>query len=469
MWCWFTTVHNTPPSQGQLGSQSTANAVQAPTPVGSSGSTRVLRGLLTEADEAAVAEYVRVERTAGRMQSHEAMVNRVHSVQTKKEGASSTLDQYMCHVRRIARVKDDAGRPLAPSPANYCEFLSKCRAQGVHCAHATAYRMMSAMAFMVGVSGRAVTDSENKMMTMACEGYVRQFPEEPAPVKGAITAEQLDQLIQWMYDNVADEDKARTLAEGVEMQWALALRGSQVATLTLGQIQKLCTKHEANRGSAWFYSGPRHKKSQAHKKLLDTERHWCAPEKNKFVSEFIARRAAEAKKNGESPDDALLFSGWSMKAANEAIKAAAAEFKWSALTKYNGTHCLRHGAIASAWKRGGDDASKQAADQESPVMRRHYGQQNEEREAQARSDGGVPSLLDPPVGGKLGRAIKRRDGTARLVSARDAKAVAAGAAGRRPIPRRKNAARPNVKRSKKAKKMSNGEKTKGKRTNGRGR
>jgi hypothetical protein len=362
--------------------------------------------IVNHEDDDAVTRLIASLRERGALLSEEVLAQGMKSVQhapTSDKADSTTLVLYYAHVRRIVKVIGADGRPLLPTPWGYCEFLTRCVAQKVSCSHDTASRMRSALNWFWAYCGLDYSRYEG-LMERNYRGYCASTPQEAAAVRGAISLSQLDELTSYLKATGHPE-----FVEPVEFQWAMALRGNQVGRATFGQVLKLDAS--SNFGSLYSFTGPRDKVTQGHKARQDCERHLCAPELNERLEAFIERRRSEAEakaaRTGEPVLNMLVFPDWRTTVVNEAIKGAARKYEWSDLLNYCGTHCLRHGSLADAFAKGGDEAAVRRGDQQAAETRIIYTKSHEERVATARARrDGKPA--PKPAGKKAVTAVIRR-------------------------------------------------------------
>ena len=239
---------------------------------------------------------------------------------------------------------------------------------------------------------RSPTDAQ--YVGYAVEGWKRQHVNVVSP-RGAITADMFEAMLGML---IKERYNHSSVVSGMIFQWGFGLRVGQVRTLTRAQFFN--TPQSGQQPATWTYIGPRHKDRSSVSAAVAPEMHRMAPEVLGRVDAFLAAAPHEP---------GPLFAGHNGREVNAIIKRAAARLGWPKNVKWNGSHCLRHGALVEAGRQGGLELVLRPGGQ--PARRRRSEAQRTEPEercdvcaAQRRQGATVPG----PVHRRIVRAEHRK-------------------------------------------------------------
>lgn len=167
------------------------------------------------------------------------------------------------------------------------------------------------------ISTEQAADLDQVLQGMA----VLEAERRDDPLRGSIDEDQLEQLV-----DLAHERNLPDIGDGFVVLFGVGCRPRDIAEITGDRIDW--------RNQTVTVRSKRRRYLQAQNGAWEEH-----PIRTDGASLLLARRAR--KHNGP------LFPGWTTARASRLVKEAAEKFGWSADLKWDGSHCLRHGAAGS--------------------------------------------------------------------------------------------------------------------------
>ena len=280
---------------------------------------------------------------------------------------TSTQDQYRSLLRSmIAHQHPTEKRPLYPGWKDFLVYLTL--PQSTTRSHCYIDHLRAAVMWNQRSAGLPVSPADAQYVGYAVEGWKRRHANVVSP-RGAITADMFEAMLGML---IKEKHNHGSVVSGMIFQWGFGLRVGQVRTLTRAQF--FYTPQSGQQPATWTYIGPRHKDRSSVSAAVAPEMHRMAPEVLGRVDAFLAAAPHEP---------GPLFAGHNGREVNAIIKRAAARLGWPKNVKWNGSHCLRHGALVEANRHGGLELVRARGAHRSTAMQAYYAQEVSQRVAAA--------------------------------------------------------------------------------------
>lgn len=240
------------------------------------------------------------------------------------------LREVALRARIAPQTAEVYARALAPllsagHALSYTGILNYMAAEGANQSAGQLRTLKCAAMHELRIEGRPMPQEQAHDLDLVIQGLATLKSEaRTAPRRGAVEDEQLAQLVE-----LAHEEGATDIGDGFVIMHGIACRPRDLAELTPESVN--------------IRSGTVTVRSKRRRYLKVTEGEW---ETHPIRTEG-ARVLLERRVRRNTDPTAVLLPGWKTHRASATVKRAAVLYKWRQDRKWDGCHCLRHGAAAA--------------------------------------------------------------------------------------------------------------------------